>query len=586
MSFVVRGAPWQQPKASDVETRVRVERVLARARVLFAIVTLAAIYVDPGDLASNASITYELLAVYVSFGAIIMIVARVAPSYLLRAGLALHLVDVLFAAVITFLTRGSGSPFFVFFVFVLFAAPVRWGMTAALLTGVVAVVLFLAESQLVPLASRSEPAEMTRTIMRTSYFMVLTLTLAFAAGQARAFRTESDALSRVLTGVCSAASFSDGLRLFLDECLLHVGSSRALVALEHQAAQRLYLWTANRPNDVPRTNLTLEDLAPDDRDIYFARPPRHTLVWHVRRHKDGRLVARGVGAETLEALIPIDGSFMRAVLDRHHASSALTADVNPGPDWRVRLLLLDPESAGLDDFYFLRMLVRHAAPALHNEYMIRRVRSRVGATERARLARDLHDGLLQSLIGLEMEIEVLRRGASQTPVSESRLCQLRDQLRHDIADVRDLMLRLRLVEMAGDDVLRIIAELAGRLRRETGIDVRVASTGSFLDCAPRNCAHLARIAQEALTNVRKHSHARSVTITIADTANGGRLTVADDGRGFGFKGRFTLEQLEASDLGPGVIKERVRAMGGQLTIESYPDEGAQIEVEWTKGPYG
>ncbi len=506
---------------------------------------------------------------------------------MLKAGFGVHLVDLLFAASITFLTRGSGSPFFVFFVFALFAAPVRWGMVATLATAATAAVLFLAEAQLLPLEGHSERAvEITRTVLRTSYLLVLTVMLAFAAVQARAFRAESYALSRVLAGVCSAKSFSDGLRLFIDECLVHVGSSRALVAAENRATKRLYLWRATRPKGDRRTTLVLEDLASADRQIYFATPPSDVVVWHVQRGSGGRLSTRGVGAATLETLIRMDGSFMHAALEAHGASSALSAEADAVPDWHVRFLLLDPNNPGLDDFYFLRNLVRHASPALHQEYLIRRVRSRVGVAERARLARELHDGLLQSLIGLEMQIEVLRRSADRQAVPELRLREVRDQLRQDIADVRDLMLRLRLVEMTGDDVLRIIAELAGRLRRENEIEVRLVSGGSFLDCAPRNCAHLARIFQEALTNVRKHSGARSVTITIADTAGGGRLTIEDDGRGFRFKGTLTLEQLEASDLGPAVIKERVRAMGGRLAIRSNPGAGVRIDVEWPKGAHG
>jgi two-component system nitrate/nitrite sensor histidine kinase NarX len=284
-------------------------------------------------------------------------------------------------------------------------------------------------------------------------------------------------------------------------------------------------------------------------------------------------------------VIRTDGEFMRPVLDRHGAAAALSADVTPGPDWRARLLLLDPGNLGLNESYFLRNLAYRVGPALYNEYSIRRVRSRVVFAERARLARELHDDLIQSLIGLEMEIEVLRRGPDRTADEEARLRQIRDQLRQDIANVRDLMLRLQIVEMTGDDLLRTIAELAGRLRHETKMDVRLSSAGAVIDCVPRHCAHLARIVQEALTNIRKHSHARSVSITVAATGRGGRVTIADDGRGFRFKGRLTLAQLDASDLGPRVIKERVRSMGANLTIESNPGAGARIEVEWAKVPY-
>ena len=586
MSSAVRSPAWQLPEASSVETVLRIERVVAIARVLFTVVTVIAVFHDAAVIPAERVVLYSLVTAYVTFSAVVLILGRVAPNVVLRIASVIHVVDVLFAAGVTLLTAGSGSPFFVFFVFVLFVTSVQSTTTAALLTAAAIAVLFLAGSQVVAFATLIEPAvEPTRTLVETCYVAVLTLMLAFTAMQARAVRAESDAVSRVLDGACTASSFSEALRPFLDACLDRLGSLRAVVAAENLDARRLYLWTARRPTRDSRTALTVEDLAPDDRSIYFAPTPRPALVWYARRTKDGRLFSQGVAGEKLEAVIPMNGRFMSGVLDRHAASSALTAEVNPGPEWRVRLVLFDPDAPAIEDFYFLRHLVRRGAPALHNAYSIRNVRSRVAATERARLARELHDGLLQSLIALEMEIEVLRRTAGHGLVWETRLGDLRDQLRRDISEVRDLMARLRSVEMTGDDVLRLIAELAGRLRRETDIDVRIASNGSLLDCTPRNCAHLARIVQEALTNIRKHSGARSVTITVLDTPGGGRFSIADDGRGFGFKGRMTLDQLEASDLGPALIKERVRAMGGRLAIESQPGEGARIDVEWTKVPH-
>lgn len=585
MGLAVRSAGWRQPEALSIETRLRIERVLSTARVLFTVVTIAVVFFDASPRIWGSAVLYAVVTGYVVFSAVIAFLARVAPHYLLRAGIVIHVADVLFAAVVTLLTAASGGPFLVFFVFVLFVAAVRSEKGAAVLAAAVIVVLFLAASQAVAVALNDPLFEPRRRILEACYLVVLTLMLVLAALHTRAVHAETEALARVLDGAGTASTFSDALRPILDECMTHFGSSQAIVVAENIAGGRLYLWTATRSNREPQTTLVVQDLGPDDREIYLAPAPRPLLVWHVRRIDDADPIVQGVGTETLEAPIRMNGAFMSGVLDRHHAASALSAEIDSGPEWRVRLLLLEAGTPALDDLYFLRNLVRRGAPVVHRAYLIRQVRSRVVATERARLARELHDGLLQSLIALEMEIEVLRRIDSEDAVWETRLRTLRDQLRHDISDVRDLMLRLRLLEMTGDDVLRVIAELVGRLRRETGIDVRIASHGSFLDCPPRTCAHLARIVQEALTNVRKHSRARSVTITITNTPTGGRLSIADDGRGFGFKGRMTLEQLAASDLGPLVIRERTRAMGGQLAIESSPGQGTRIDVDWSRGAH-
>jgi signal transduction histidine kinase len=582
MSIALPRTEWPQALPIDVEARSRVERVLSTARILFALVTLAAIYMAPSEFSSSVSVAYELLVAYVSFSALIALIARLRPAHLLGSGLPIHVIDVLFAAAIAFLTRDSNNPFFVFFLFALVAAPLRGGLKTTIATGGAAVILFLVPAEFVPRAGNAaHAADITRNIMRTGYLVILTLMLAFVAAQVRTLRAESQAVSQVLAEVCGAASFTEALRVFVEECLHRVGSTRALLIAENRSTEQLYLWRATGGGE-RRTALVLEDLATADRETYLAKPARNMVVWSVRRLKGGGLSARGIGATTLDAWIRSDGAFMQAALEQHAASSALCADLMPGPDWRVRFVLLDPENAGLDDCFFVRNFTREVGPALYNGYAIRRVRSRVAAAERVRLARELHDGLLQSLIGLELEIETLRRGRDRSPDEEGRLRQIRDQLRRDIAEVRDLMLRLRLVETTGNDVLRIIAELGGRLRRETDIDVRLVSDGSEIDCSPRDGAHLAGIVQEALTNIRKHSGARSVTISVVSTGDGGRLVIADDGRGFRFKGRLTLSQLEASSLGPRVITERARAMRAQLAIDSNPGSGARIEVEWSK----
>ena len=129
-------------------------------------------------------------------------------------------------------------------------------------------------------------------------------------------------------------------------------------------------------------------------------------------------------------------------------------------------------------------------------------------------------------------------------------------------------------------MFRIECGVFFRLFQVRRIDVRVTAGGSVISCTPRNCEHLARIVQEALTNVRKHSRARSVTIEVTSTEDRGRIKITDDGQGFRFKGRFTLAQLDARDLGPTGIKERVRAMRSQLIIESTAGSGASIEIEW------
>jgi signal transduction histidine kinase len=87
-----------------------------------------------------------------------------------------------------------------------------------------------------------------------------------------------------------------------------------------------------------------------------------------------------------------------------------------------------------------------------------------------------------------------------------------------------------------------------------------------------------QILLEALVNVRRHSGARNVFVRLATVNRDCRLSIDDDGCGFPFAGRLSQADLDASRRGPLVIKERVRLIGGELTIESDPGQGARLEI--------
>jgi len=124
-----------------------------------------------------------------------------------------------------------------------------------------------------------------------------------------------------------------------------------------------------------------------------------------------------------------------------------------------------------------------------------------------------------------------------------------------------------------------LTDLVMKFRRETGISVRLELAEEHIDLPPGICHEIVRIVQEGLSNARKHSGARNIVVTLCKEAEGQyKLSIADDGQGFGFRGRVTQSQLDATHRGPGVIKERVRLIGGELTIDSSPGHGARLEI--------
>jgi len=192
--------------------------------------------------------------------------------------------------------------------------------------------------------------------------------------------------------------------------------------------------------------------------------------------------------------------------------------------------------------------------------------------------REIHDSSLGGLAGIELQMQVLEQRVSTLPHIMSEVERIRRLLNQESLNLRDLMGRLRPISVTGADLPSALADLAERFSRETGVPVDLAPCDEPVDLPPMTCRELVRIVQEALNNVRKHSGARHVSLGLERLPEHWRLTVEDDGKGFDFAGSMCLEALNAARKGPLVIKERVRAFGGDLNVTSMPGLGARLEV--------
>jgi signal transduction histidine kinase len=246
------------------------------------------------------------------------------------------------------------------------------------------------------------------------------------------------------------------------------------------------------------------------------------------------------------------------------------------------LILVGPSlrSESKEALRFLHSLVKQIGPVVQNIYLLRDIRTQLEDQVRAGLTRELHDGILQSLLGAEMQIEVLRRPrANPSGELEQRLAALQALIHQEALNLRDLIEKTKPLNFSPKELPDFLAELVARFRLETGISARLETGEKSITLPPSICHEIVRIVQEGLSNVRKHSGARNVVITLREGDVGQRkLLIADDGQGFEFRGRVTQTQLDASHRGPGVIKERVRLIGGELTIDSSPGNWARLEI--------
>ncbi len=183
------------------------------------------------------------------------------------------------------------------------------------------------------------------------------------------------------------------------------------------------------------------------------------------------------------------------------------------------------------------------------------------ASERERLAREIHDTIAQDLTGLVLLTQQARRdlAAGDPAAVDERLALIEENAVTALAETRALVAATAPVSLTTGGLREALDRLAERMTRETGIVVTVTGNAQGLDRASE--VVLLRCAQEGLANVRKHSGARTASIELSTGADGARLTVHDDGHGFD-------AELPGGGFGLGGMRDRLALVGGSLEVRS------------------
>ncbi len=579
-SFFSRQLASAFPTVSDQAASVA--QTLAVARLALVTMALVAITVDPPALTQFPShvILTPLLLSFLVYSVAIMVAARRSPLGVLRQGLRLHLADFAWIVTLTTVTGGADSPFAALFTYTLLSAGFRWGLLATLATGAGAIAVIVGEAVVNMIWPFSAPIHLNTVLIRGTYLALGAALIGILAQEERRQRLRSLSVTRIMSHVRVDSGMVASVRAVFEDLLEYFSSPRGVLAIEEEGSDKVFLWHVSRDADSARLSVRLTHEEAESAGTYMFPLPRAVdAVRLVRRDEAGEpelLVVDESGARRKSPDI-VTTPLLAAPFSWNTALSV--AGVS-GPGWSGRLFIFDPRPTGVHDLRFLQTVVRQVGPALFNLYLQRRLHSDDGIVGRMRIARELHDGVIQSLIGIEMELDVLKResAASDDETISARLASVQHLLSQEILTVRDLMHTLAPSDV---DPSRFVEHLAGiveRFRYRSGIQARLVCDRGDIDLPVRTCNELAGVVQEALANVRNHSGASNVLVRLGETATGWQIVIDDDGKGFPFEGLLTHDELDARRLGPVLIKERVTSIGGRLDILSQPGQGSRLEI--------
>jgi signal transduction histidine kinase len=367
---------------------------------------------------------------------------------------------------------------------------------------------------------------------------------------------------------------AESVRLVLSELCREFDCERALLVVCEEEIDRMFVWRA----DQDRRHVIAPETLPLTRaGGYFAEDLSQDVCWNSLEDAGRGFAWRydtSLRASHLEAPLASASKELQA-----RAVMAATISAAGHPTGRV--VLVNPRRAFAPrDLRWLERIVRHLNGPLENVFLLRSFRARAVEAERSRISRDLHDGILQTLLSLNIQLGVLRRKlpAEVNHVSED-LATVEKTLREQGDELRQVVKDLRPLRVESADLREMMFSFAERYHNESGLAVDLFLAENDLRAPDRICREVFQIYRESLNNIKKHARASHVVVKLWQDDTKIFLVVDDNGQGFSFSGRFGSEELDRLRLGPISIKERTRSVGGVLTVESNPGHGARLTIE-------
>jgi signal transduction histidine kinase len=467
-------------------------------------------------------------------------------------------IDLIVFTTLLYLTGGADSPFFSPFIFLVLAAGLQWGSRGALYMGMLASALFV-PSGIIAFGDPSGNDSVSHFILRAGYLPVMAFLLWTFARHVERIVEE---LSRLSTPIGdSLDSREPPLEAAIEQALDIFAASRGVL-----------LWL---DAEEPHGELLIASDGAVSRRSLSELPPglldHNGAAAAYLCDRDGRTVARDGSRITAVPAPP----FLEILNGAARYSHALLLR-SEQQDSIVWLAILDHDDPANENLAIGTMVAAQLSMFIERWRSHQTRRDIVASEERLRLARDLHDGVLQFMAGAGLQIDSLARRDGLAPEDRERLHLLKGSLSEEQRELRALITNLRPARSAGPAPLRDeLDALAERLARSWGVGVEAKVEPQSLEVDQSMMFDLSRIVREAVANAVRHGKAR--TVSVEATAEDGELMLAirDDGQGFPKAICWTDEDMDRTGAGPRSLRERVASLSGRLRIES-GKRGTQI----------
>ena len=538
--------------------------IIAAIRFVLAFSGLLITYIDPPQQRDLLSYIYIVLWLYTLYSAgVYLLVVKTSP--LLGALLPwTHWIDVGWSSTLVALTHGTSSIFFFGFFFALLVASFRWGFVSGLRVALTSAVLFT----IVGVFSfyTAPNFELNRFMIRPTYLLVLGYMISYWGELELTFKRRIALLKEVSTfsnprfGINRTIGWlMERLRSFLaaDDCLI------VTLGLEG-AGHQLFRTDPHDSEAGARAQPIPADLA----EQLLVLPRAKALVYNGKLRFWQRLIPDTSSRESTQYLAENQAMIERLAvqLDAH---AFVSIPIRYRNEIYARLFVLKRQRGTFrqSDADFLLQVAEQVTPVIDNIRLVDRLASDAAEEERQKIARDLHDSVIQPYIGLQMGIAAVRQKANngQTNIAHE-LDKLIDLTGEGIADLRGYVHGLRGSGGRESNLVPSVKRFAAKFASATGIDVKIQAKPD-MHFNDRLAAEVFQMVAEGLSNIRRHTRATTANVVLTRHSDHLILRIEND------------SQDGPASFKPRSLTERATALGGRARVEQNDGTCSAVVIE-------
>ncbi len=545
-------------------------RMVGAMRLALAASALLIIYIDPSEPDRLVPLTYGALILYTLYSAAILYFTVRSSGFSSSVPYWSHWVDVVWYLLLVALSSGTSSIFFFFFFFSILVTSFRWGFRSGLSVTLVAAFTFTIVGYFT--APPGSDFELNRFLLRPIYLCVFGYMMAYLGGYELMLKSRLALLKEV--SLISNPRFGidrtigvmmERLRAFYgaDTCLLiTMGNKAGHYSLRHATGADPDGGAEIKPLDEVKAGYLLA--IPDPCAIAYSKiniflRGNRTLYYAYDLVKNEPVLSGEKIAEELADMLDATAYASIPLLIRNKIRG------------RVFLTRKHPEPFNHSDIDFLLQVVKQVLPLIENIMLVDRLATEAAEEERKKIARDIHDSIIQPYIGLQMGLASVDRSLTQREGVEAdteelkalisntreRVGRLAEMTESGISDLRRYIHGLTETQNYEEVLLNSLKRFAAKFGDATGITVTVEA--QRIQVNDRLAAEIFQIVAEGLSNIRRHTQSPWAMIKLAQDNGSLILKIEND----------NTDHQKTASFTPNSISMRAKSLGGFVQIEHF-----------------